>query len=67
MRIGTSYFVSEAHAVRYFLRQYARPYSYVRRAICDGRIKLGAPPVPADCTVEVIDDGCRYALVVKAA
>ena len=66
MRIGTSYFVSEAHAVRYYAA-YGYGYSYVRGAVCDGRISLGKPPVPADCTVEVIDDGCRYALVVKAA
>ena len=66
MKIGTSYFVSRAMAVRYY-----KPYEggnladatrAVDRKIAAGQIHIGKPELKPGETLSVIDDGTRYAI-----
>lgn len=73
MIIGTSYFPSESHAVKYYLevefegskakgiRKLAQ--ATVRRKISEGAIHIGKPEVKAGETLVTIDEGTRYAIV----
>lgn len=59
MIIGTSYFVSKAHAYRYY-----RPYGFDRAAVdqklSEGEIHIGVPHLQAGETLQIIDGGTRY-------
>lgn len=63
MTVGTSHFVSEESAIRYYT-DYG--YSDVREAVTqklrDGEIHIGKPPLKENQKLRVIDDGTRYAI-----
>lgn len=62
-RTGTSYFVSEKAAIRYY-----RPYGYrnaaetVRRKLAEGEIHIGKPQLKAGERLVIVDNGTRYAI-----
>jgi hypothetical protein len=64
MRIGTSYFVSRDAAIRYYKR-YGEDEHGVASKLFNGEIHLGEPPLKPGETLNVIDDGTRYEIVVE--
>ena len=68
MRIGTSYFVSKAAAMRYYKRYNDKGYGYWRLAndvankIINGEIHIGKPQTKKGEHLVLIDDDTRYAI-----
>ena len=64
IRTGTSHFVSIEAATKYY-RPYdgVGTYASVVRRVEAGEIHIGPPTVKAGQTVEIIDNGTRYAIV----
>jgi len=62
--IGTSYFVSKAAALQYFLPYEGRDYviDVVNRKLKAGEIHIGVPPLRPGDSLRLIDDRCRYAI-----
>jgi hypothetical protein len=63
-RIGTSYFVDEAAAVRYYADVHMTRAD-VRRKLVEGEIHLGEPSLKAGERLRLIDRGTRYAIEVQ--
>lgn len=61
MIYGTSYFVSERDACRYY-RPQGIPAVEVKRKIAEGLIHVGFPPYKAGDYITTIDGGTRYAI-----
>jgi hypothetical protein len=64
MRLGTSYFVSKKHAVRYYWNYgYEDTALAIETKLAVGEIHIGKPTVEANQHLEIIDSGCRYCIV----
>lgn len=61
MRVGTSYFVSKAHAIRYYAYENATDAT-IERKLAEGLIHIGKPELKPGHRLTVIDDGTRYAI-----
>lgn len=63
MMYGTSYFVSFAHAVRYYRDYEGRNAQHVvERKLSEGEIHIGEPPLKCGDVLSIIDKGTRYAV-----
>jgi hypothetical protein len=63
MKTGTSHFVNEDTAVRYYHKQGGFTRADVRRKAKAGEIHYGPPTVSASQHLELIDSFTRYAIV----
>ena len=61
LTVGTSYFVNQKAAQRYY-RDYGLDVFDVVRKITEGEIHVGKPTLKPGETLSVIDDGTRYAI-----
>jgi len=63
MKIGTSYFVSKAAALRYYAYEGATPDS-IERKVSEGLIHIGKPELKPDGSERyvLIDGGLRYGI-----
>lgn len=69
-RIGTSYFVDEAAARKYYRPYTSYPmnmYKFVEAKIAAGEIHIGKPPLKSGERLIVIDEGTRYAIEETAS
>ena len=70
MIIGTSHFVSKAHAIRYYLAYESGCYTEchqsataaVAQKLAEGEIHIGEPALKPGQKLLVIDNGTRYAI-----
>ena len=62
-QIGTSYFVSEMAAVRYYAHyRFTDIIAAVQRKIRDGEIHIGQPRIKPGERLITVDGGLRYAI-----
>lgn len=61
MRIGASYFVSKAAAVRYYAYEGATEAT-IDRKLAEGLIHIGKPALQPGQRLTTIDNGTRYAV-----
>lgn len=59
--IGTSHFVSLTKAARYYFA-YGTTLEEVRRKVEAGEIHIGKPTLKPGETLQIIDNGTRYAI-----
>lgn len=64
IRIGTSYFMNWASAVRYY-KDYGYDRNEVDSMIAEGQIHLGKPLLKPGEILEVIEREGRYAIVTR--
>lgn len=64
---GTSHFVSQTAAIRYFsLEGYSDAVGYVTDALSDHSISIGKPITAPDERVVLMDGGLRYGIEIDA-
>lgn len=67
IQVGTSHFVSLEHAAQYYSFYYGNNIdngrAAAKRKITTGEIHIGPPELKPGETLQIIDDGTRYAIV----